>query len=296
MASESWSSSTTAWIVLLTASLNTRATLAGASASLAKRSGSDDQGTMSMRSPPSSFTTACTREPLRPTHAPTGSMRIVAREDGDLRAAADFAGGRPDLDDVLLDLRDLELEQRLDEQRVGAAQDEARTLGRLLDALEHGADRLALMEVLAMVLLAIRNDRFRLAELVEHDDELAALDLLDFAGQQVADAGRELVADLGALAFADALDDALLGGLDGGAAEHGEVERLLHHVAELEALVEQAGLLERRSRARDPRRLDDRLEDGDLDLALGLVDVDFGLDGGPCFFASAAMKPSCSSP
>ena len=29
---------------------------------------------MSIRSPPSSFTTACTREPLRPTQAPTGSM------------------------------------------------------------------------------------------------------------------------------------------------------------------------------------------------------------------------------
>src|SRR5256886_10883969 len=34
-------------------------------ASFANRSGSGDQGTMSMRSPFSSFTTACTREPLR---------------------------------------------------------------------------------------------------------------------------------------------------------------------------------------------------------------------------------------
>ena len=82
----------------------------------------------------------------------------------------------------------LELEQRLDEERIAAAQNESRALGRLLDALEHRADRLALMEVLAMVLLAIRNDRFRLAELVEHDDELAALDLLHLAGEQLADA------------------------------------------------------------------------------------------------------------
>ena len=119
------------------------------------------------------------------------------------------------------------LNSALHEQRVATAQDEARTLGRFLDALEHRANRLALMEVLAMILLAIRNDRFRLAELVEHDDELAALDLLDFAGEQVADARRELVADPGALAFADALDDALLGGLHGGATELGEVDRAL---------------------------------------------------------------------
>jgi hypothetical protein len=39
------------------------------------------------------------------------------------------------------------------------------------------------MEVLAMILLAVGDDRLRLAELVEHDDELTALDLLDFAGE-----------------------------------------------------------------------------------------------------------------
>ncbi len=49
-------------------------TRAGASARRAKTSGSGCQGTMSMRSPLSSETTACTREPFNPTHAPTGSM------------------------------------------------------------------------------------------------------------------------------------------------------------------------------------------------------------------------------
>src|SRR5437773_2378143 len=74
MASDSWSSSTIAWIVLVSGSENTRATRAGASDSFAKRSGSGDQRAMAMRLPPSSFTTACTREPLSPTHAPTGSI------------------------------------------------------------------------------------------------------------------------------------------------------------------------------------------------------------------------------
>src|SRR5262245_35368950 len=74
IASDSWSSSTIAWIVFDSGSENTRATRAGASDSLAKRSGSDDQGTMSIRSPFSSLTTACTRDPLSPTQAPTGSI------------------------------------------------------------------------------------------------------------------------------------------------------------------------------------------------------------------------------
>ena len=59
--------------------------------------------------------------------------RIVAGEDRDLGAAADFAGGGADLDDALLDLGDLELEQRLHEEAVAPAQHQARTLGGLLD-------------------------------------------------------------------------------------------------------------------------------------------------------------------
>ena len=222
--------------------------------------------------------------------------RVVAREHGDLGAAADFAGGRADLDDVLLDLRDLELEQRLHEQRVATAQDEARALGRLLDALEHGADRLALVEVLAVVLLAIRNDRFRFAELVEHDDELAALDLLDFAGEQVADARRELVADAGALAFADALDDALLGGLDGGAAEDREVDRLFHDVARLEARRRTPWRRRRRSGCSSPRRvattvLRRTMRMSPLPSSMSTSACTFG----PYFLARAARMPSCSS-
>ena len=279
IASESWSSSTTAWMVLLTPSLNTRATLAGASASLANRSGSDDHGTMSMRSPPSSLTTVCTREPLRPTQAPTGSM-LSSRENTAIfvrlptsRAVARIStmlcwiSGTSSLKSAFTNRPSARLRMRRGPFGVSSTR------------LSDGANRLALVEVLAMVLLAIRDDRLRLAELVQHDDELAALDLLDLAGQQVADARRELVADLGALAFADALNDALLGGLDGGAAEDGEVQRLFHHVAGLEALVEQLGLLERDLARGVLDGLDDGLEEGDLDLALRVIDVDFGLHG-----------------
>ncbi len=94
------------------------------------------------------------------------------------------------------------------------------------------------MIVLAMVLLAIRDDRLGLAELVEHDHELAALDLLHLAREKIADARRELVADPRALALANALDDALLRGLHGGATELGEVDRLFDDVADFEAFIE----------------------------------------------------------
>src|SRR5256885_6798239 len=51
---------------------------------------------------------------------------------------------------------------------------EPRAFGRLLDPLQHGADRVPLAEMLAVVLLAVRNDRFGLAEFrsEEHTSEL----------------------------------------------------------------------------------------------------------------------------
>src|SRR5207249_2977105 len=153
MASDSWSSSTIAWIVLVSGSENTRATRAGASDSFAKRSGSGDHGTMSMRSPPSSFTTAWTREPLSPTQAPTGSIESSRDETAilvRLPASRALALAHP-LDDALLrrlhrgaaeclegdflfeHVADLEvrvLEARFLERHLGA---------RVLHGLDHGA-------------------------------------------------------------------------------------------------------------------------------------------------------------
>ena len=93
------------------------------------------------------------------------------------------------------------------------------------------------MKVLAMVLLAVRDDRFRLAELVEHDDELATLDLLHLAGEQVADAARELVANLRPLAFTDALNDPLLGGQHSHSSEFVEIDGRFENIADLKLLV-----------------------------------------------------------
>src|SRR5690606_34614638 len=204
--------------------------------------------------------------------------RVVARRHGNLRAAADLARDALDLDDALVRLRHLELEERGDEHGVGARQDEARPLGRLLDALEHCADGLALTEPLARVLLLPRNDRVGIARLVQHHDDLAALDLLHLTGEQLADLAGVLVANLVALALAHALDDALLRGHHGVAAELLELDGDLEHVADLEVGVVPARLLERDLTRRVLDLVHDLLQDRDHDVAARLVDLDLGLD------------------
>src|SRR6267143_184966 len=73
IASESWSSGTMISIALFSSSSSTRETSAGCSALQTNRAESSSQGTMSIFSPRSSCTTACTRLPFMPTQAPTGS-------------------------------------------------------------------------------------------------------------------------------------------------------------------------------------------------------------------------------
>src|SRR5690606_12898146 len=105
--------------------------------------------------------------------------------------------------------------------------------GRLLDPLQHGTDRLSLPEPLPRVLLLPGDDRVRLARLVQHHHDLAALDLLHLTAEQVTDLVRVLVADALALALPDPLDDPLLRGHHGIAAELREIHRDLEHVARL---------------------------------------------------------------
>ena len=133
-----------------------------------------------------------------------------------------------------------------------------------------------------MILLAIRNDRFRLAELVEHDDELAALDLLDLAGEQIADARRELVAD--ACVRSPSRTRWMMrcfAACDGRAAELGEVDRLFEHVADLEPFVVDLRVLDARSRGSGPSTSATTVFRSTMILivALALVDLDFGLHG-----------------
>ena len=92
MASDSCSSGTTTSTRPSSSSSTTLETSAGASALTMKVGSSGFHWMMSIFSPCSSATTACTRDPLMPTQAPTGSMplsldrtAILAREPGSPR-------------------------------------------------------------------------------------------------------------------------------------------------------------------------------------------------------------------
>src|SRR4029078_10482476 len=58
---------------------------------------------------------------------------VVVRPDGDLRAVTGFAGAGLDLDDAVGYLGHLELEEPLDEARVGARHDDLRAPRRAAD-------------------------------------------------------------------------------------------------------------------------------------------------------------------
>src|SRR2546423_143334 len=133
------------------------------------------------------------------------------------------------------------------------------------------------MEVLAVVLLAVRDDRFGFAELVEHDHELAALDLLNFTRQEIADSARELVADLGPLAFPNPLDDSLLRRLNRGSAELGKINRNLHLITDLEVGILETSFLEGDLARRIGHFLHHGLEEDYANGAFVLIDVDFCL-------------------
>ena len=140
-----------------------------------------------------------------------------------------------------------------------------------------------LVEVLAVILFAVRNDGFGFAEPVEHEHELAALDLLNFAGEQLADLAAELIADLVALAFAHPLDDPLLGGLHREATELLEGDFLFEHVAGLELGIEIARVIDADLPARILDGVDDLAEPHHADAAPKLVDRHLELDVGTEF-------------
>ncbi len=73
---ESCSSGTTTSMRWASSSITTLVTSAGCSALTMKVAASSFQGMMSIFSPWSSLTTACTRLPRIPTQAPTGSIEL----------------------------------------------------------------------------------------------------------------------------------------------------------------------------------------------------------------------------
>src|SRR5216110_234270 len=144
--------------------------------------------------------------------------------------------------------------------------------------------------MLAVVLLAVRNDRFGFPEPREHDDDLAALDLLHLARQELADLVGELFPDARPLALADPLDDALLRRLHRRAAERLERHLFLQHIPDLEIRILEARFFERHLRARVLHGLHYRAEHRDPNRALELVDSDLGPHVGPVALHESGMQ------
>ena len=190
MASDSWSSGTTTSMRSASSSSTTLATSAGCSALTMKVAASGDHGMMSIFSPCSSPTTACTR---RAAHADAGADRIdraVARDHGDLGAGARVAGDRLDLDDAVVDLRHFLREQLGHELRMRARQEDLRPALLAAHVVDVGADAVAVAEGLARDQLVAADDAFAAAEI---DDDVAVFDALDGAVDDLADAVLEFV-------------------------------------------------------------------------------------------------------
>ena len=142
--------------------------------------------------------------------------RAVVADDADLGAAARVAGGGLDLDDAVVNLRHFLGEQLLHEVRVSSAEEDLGTTGFAGDAQDQRADTVADADHLARNLLVAADNAFGAAEV---DDDMAELDALDDAGDDLAGAVLEFLILPLALGVADLLEDDLLGGLGGNATE-----------------------------------------------------------------------------
>ena len=230
IASESCWSGTTTSMRWRSSSSTTLATSAGASALTTKFAGSAVHGMMSIFSPCSSLTTACTREPRMPTQAPTGSTEESREITAILARDAGIARHRLDLDDAVVDFRHLLREQLRHELRVRARQEDLRPARLAAHVVDEGADAVAVAEGLARQHLVAAHDRLAAAEIDHH---VAVLDPLDDAVDDVADAVLVFLILAVALGLAHLLHDHLLGRLRGDAAVFERRQRLGDVVADL---------------------------------------------------------------
>ena len=146
-----------------------------------------------------------------------GVDAIGVGDDGDLRAVAGLAGDADDLDQLVGDLRHLELEQALDQLRAAAGDDDRRAFGRVGDVGDDRLDPHPVVVALVVDLLGLGQQR--LDPLAQLNQRVALVGLLDDAGDQLADPVLVLVVHHLPLGLADPLQNHLLGGLGGDPAE-----------------------------------------------------------------------------
>src|SRR5262249_18261866 len=158
-------------------------------------------------------------------HADTGADAVhfeIDAGDGDLGPVTGFTSNGLDLDDALLDLRDLIFKESANEVGVGTRQDDLDTLPGLLDRQDDGLDTVADVVRLAGDLFAARQDRFGLSQA---DDGRAALVPLHGTMNQVTLHGGVFVEDSGRFGLADLLNHHLLGALGNDPPEVRRVEK-----------------------------------------------------------------------
>src|SRR5690606_2240407 len=121
-----------------------------------------------------------------------------------------------DLDYAIIDFRHFQLEKLGEEIGMGAREQDLRALGDGAHVRDIGAYCVALAVAFLADLLLERNDAFGLAQV---DENVTAVHLLDGARNQGADAVLVVLEYLVPLGIAHLLQQDLLGGLDGRAAE-----------------------------------------------------------------------------
>src|SRR4029453_3857705 len=161
-------------------------------------------------------------------HADAGPHRVdraVVADDADLGARTRVTGRGLDLDDAVVNLGHFLCEQLLHEVGMRAAEEDLRTAGFGRYAQDQRADAVADADHLARDLLVAADNAFGPAEV---DDDVAELDPLDDAGDDLVGAVLEFLILPLALGIADLLEDDLLGSLGGNAAELDRRQRVAH--------------------------------------------------------------------
>ena len=141
----------------------------------------------------------------------------VLGKDGDLGPLARFARRGADHHRSVVDLRNLHLEQAGDQERYGPRDNDLGSLGGLLHLENAHADALPDLEAFELGLFPPGQPPFRFAEV---HDQVRPLQALDDAVHHLADPAAVFVVNGLPFRLPDLLEDHLLGGLSGDAAEH----------------------------------------------------------------------------
>src|SRR5215217_2228130 len=158
-----------------------------------------------------------------------GVDAAVVGDHGHLGARTGVTGDGADLDDAVVDFRHFLREQLGHEAAVGAAEHDLRALGLATDVVDVAADAVADVEVLTRDRLVAAHDAFAAAQV---DDDVAVLDALDRAVDDLADAILELFELTLALGFADLAGHDLASHLGLDAAELERRQLLVGHLAD----------------------------------------------------------------